>query len=88
MGFFIEDELKVFSSNGDFNDLFKDMDENIILKNIRNVKNKFSDEKLKEDLYKIFSYWMEISTSKNLFIVAGEIYENTIHYWVQRIYRN
>ena len=56
MGFFIEDELKVFSSNGDFNDLFKDMDENIILKNIRNVKNKFSDEKLKEDLYKIFSY--------------------------------
>jgi nucleoside-diphosphate-sugar epimerase len=24
---------------------------------------------------------METSTSKNLFIVEGEIYENTIHYW-------
>jgi hypothetical protein len=32
------------------------MDENIILKNIRNVKNKFTDEKLKEGLYKIFLY--------------------------------
>ena len=50
-----EHGLKVFSSNGDFEDLFKKMDESTKRKNIENVKSKFSEEKLIEDLNKIFS---------------------------------
>lgn len=52
--FCLDHGLKVFSSNGDFDDLFEEMDEDIRLKNIENIRNKFSEEKLKNDWSKIF----------------------------------
>ena len=52
--FFIEHGLKVFSSNSDFGNLFHEMDESIMEKNIENVKNKFSEEKLRYYWEKIF----------------------------------
>ncbi|RFU67128.1 hypothetical protein D0469_16055 [Peribacillus saganii] len=54
-GFCKEHGLKVFSSNNDFEELFEKMDESIKKKNIENIKSKFSEEKLIEDLNKIFS---------------------------------
>ncbi len=54
-GFFIEHGLKVFSSNSNFEDLLDEFEENKRLINIKNVKNKFSKEKLKGDWEKIFN---------------------------------
>jgi hypothetical protein len=52
--FCIDHGLKVFSSNGNFDDLFEEMDESVKKKNIDNVKAQFSDKKLKQDWIKIF----------------------------------
>lgn len=52
--FCIDHDLKVYSANSKFDDLFEEMDEEIKHKNIENVKAKFSEEKLVEDLKKIF----------------------------------
>lgn len=49
-----EHGLKVYSSNGDFGDLFKEMAEKDKEMNINNVKEKFSEEKLKKDWDNIF----------------------------------
>ncbi|MBW4829371.1 MAG: TDP-N-acetylfucosamine:lipid II N-acetylfucosaminyltransferase [Clostridiaceae bacterium] len=49
-----EHGLKVYNSNNNFEDLFDDMDEVIKEKNIKNVKEKFSEEKLKQDMLKIY----------------------------------
>lgn len=53
--FCIDHVLKVYSSNGDFEDLFEKMNEEIKQNNIENVKSKFSEEKLVEDLNQIFN---------------------------------
>lgn len=53
--FCIDHDLKVYSSNGDFEDLFEKMNEEIKQNNIENVKSKFSEEKLVEDLNQIFN---------------------------------
>lgn len=53
--FCIEHDLKVFNSNGDFGDLFIKIDDIVREKNIKNVKEKFSQEKLIEDLERIFN---------------------------------
>lgn len=53
--FCLDHDLKVYSSNGDFEDLFEEMNEEIRQTNIENVKTKFSEEKLEEDLKKIFN---------------------------------
>lgn len=47
-------DLKVYSANVNYDDLFEEMDEGIRQKNIENVKSKFSEEKLVEDLKQIF----------------------------------
>ena len=47
-------DLKVYSANDNYDDLFEEMDEGIRQKNIENVKSKFSEEKLVEDLKQIF----------------------------------
>jgi dTDP-N-acetylfucosamine:lipid II N-acetylfucosaminyltransferase len=52
--FCIEHDLKVYIANEDFEDLFDEMDEEIKQKNIKNMKIKFSEKKLAEDLKKIF----------------------------------
>lgn len=52
--FCIDHDLKVYSANGNYDDLFEAMDEVIKQKNIENIKSKFSEEKLVEDLKKIF----------------------------------
>lgn len=52
--FCIDHELKVFNSNGEFNDIFERMNETITNKNISNIKNNFSEEKLIKDLKEIF----------------------------------
>lgn len=52
--FCIDHDLKVYSANGNYDNLFEEMDEKIKQKNIENVKIKFSEEKLVEDLKKIF----------------------------------
>lgn len=52
--FSVDHDLKVYSANGDFEDLFEEMDEDIKRKNIQNMKTKFSKEKLVEDLKRIF----------------------------------
>ncbi|WP_339244660.1 TDP-N-acetylfucosamine:lipid II N-acetylfucosaminyltransferase [Paenibacillus sp. FSL R10-2796] len=53
--FCIEHGLKVFDSNGDFEDLFEMLDNHTRERNIENIKDKFSKEKLKKDLNKLFS---------------------------------
>ena len=53
--FSVDHDLKVYSANGDFQDLFEEMDEDIKRKNIQNMKTKFSKEKLVEDWKKIFN---------------------------------
>lgn len=52
--FCIDHDLKVYNANGNYDDLFEEMDEHIKQKNVENVKTKFSEEKLVEDLKKIF----------------------------------
>lgn len=52
--FCIDHGLKVFSANGKFENLFEEMDENEKRKNIENIKEKFSEAKLIEDLKVIF----------------------------------
>lgn len=52
--FCTDHDLKVYSANGNYDDLFEEMDEGIRQKNIENVKSKFSEEKLVEDLKQIF----------------------------------
>ncbi|MEN1762033.1 TDP-N-acetylfucosamine:lipid II N-acetylfucosaminyltransferase [Anoxynatronum sibiricum] len=52
--FCIDHDLKVYSANGDYDDLFEEMDEDIKQKNVENVKTKFSEKKLVEDLMNIF----------------------------------
>ena len=54
MAVLYDHELKVYSANGNYDDLFEEMDEEIKQKNIENVKSKFSEEKLVEDLKQIF----------------------------------
>jgi len=53
--FCIDHDLKVYSSNSDFEDLFEEMDEGIRRKNVENMKMKFSEEKLVEDWKRIFN---------------------------------
>lgn len=53
--FCLDNNLKVYSANSDFDDLFEEIDEGIKQKNIENVKIQFSEEKLIEDLRKIFN---------------------------------
>lgn len=52
--FCIDHDLRVYSVNGDFKDLFEDMDNEIKHKNIENVKRQFSEEKLINDIRAIF----------------------------------
>lgn len=52
--FCTDHDLKVYSSNGNFEDIFVEMDDEIKQMNIKNVKNKFSEEKLVEDWNTIF----------------------------------
>lgn len=52
--FCIDHELKVYSANGYYEDLFENIDEKIKQKNIDNVKIKFSEGKLVEDWRLIF----------------------------------
>lgn len=52
--FCLDHDLKVYSANDNYDDLFEEMDEGIRQKNIENVKSKFSEEKLVEDLKQIF----------------------------------
>lgn len=53
--FCIDHELKVYSTNDDFNDIFEEMSEEIKQKNMENVKTKFSEEKLVNSLKDIFN---------------------------------
>lgn len=53
--FCMEHDLKVHSANGDFDNLFNKMDEQVKNKNIENVKMKFSEEKLVKDWRRIFN---------------------------------
>jgi dTDP-N-acetylfucosamine:lipid II N-acetylfucosaminyltransferase len=53
--FCIDHNLKVYSANAGFEDLFEEIDENIKERNIKNIKKKFSEKKLIEDLMIIFS---------------------------------
>jgi len=53
--FCLDHGLKVFSSNGDFDDLFEEMDEETKFKNIENIRNKFSEGKLNDDWNIIFN---------------------------------
>lgn len=53
--FCLDHDLKVFTSNSEFDDLFEKMDEKIMQNNIQNVKTRFSEEKLIEDWKKIFN---------------------------------
>ncbi len=53
--FCAEHGFNVYSSNGDFADIFDKMDENIMKANINNTKRQFSEAKLIEDLKKIFN---------------------------------
>ena len=46
--------LKVYSYNKDFNGLFKEMPDDVKLKNIDNIRKHFTEKKLKEDWQKIF----------------------------------
>jgi len=52
--FCVDHDLKVYSANGSYEDLFEKMDEMIKRKNVKNVKNRFSEEKLVEDWNAIF----------------------------------
>lgn len=47
--------LKVYSANGNFDDLFEKMDKKIMQENVQNMKIKFSEKKLVEDWNKIFN---------------------------------
>lgn len=62
--------LKVFSSNGDFDDLFEELDESIRSTNIINVKSNFSEEKLTRDLKNIFNLKKTWRFKKWVFIIG------------------
>lgn len=49
-----EHNLKVYSANGDFSNLFEMMDKTTRFNNIESVKRQFSEDKLKEDWREIF----------------------------------
>lgn len=53
--FCVDHDLKVYSANGYYDDLFEEMNEEIKKKNVENMKMKFSEEKLVEDWKKIFN---------------------------------
>lgn len=48
-------DLKVYSANDNYDDLFEEMDEMVKRKNIENMRTKFSEKKLVEDWKKIFN---------------------------------
>lgn len=52
--FCIDHDLKVYNASGNFDDLFEKIDDEIKQHNIKNIKTKFSEEKLVEDLKEIF----------------------------------
>lgn len=52
--FCLDHGLKVYSADGEFEDLFDEMDEGVTQRNIENMKAKFSEEKLIEDWKRIF----------------------------------
>jgi hypothetical protein len=58
--FFLDHDLKVYNSNGNLEDLFDLIDENIRTKNIENVKIKFSEEVLIKDWRKIFNDGVDV----------------------------
>ncbi|MCT4633629.1 MAG: TDP-N-acetylfucosamine:lipid II N-acetylfucosaminyltransferase [Firmicutes bacterium] len=53
-GFCFDHNLKVYRSNGDFKELFTKMDYETVQKNIKNVSEQFTEEKLIMDLKIIF----------------------------------
>lgn len=53
--FCLDHDLTVFTTNGDFNNLLEEFDEETKQKNIRNIKKQFSEEKLIKDWEKIFN---------------------------------